>query len=329
MGSFDCERDKFIYSLLAVQRVQQKNDGFLWNLCDGSIYLPKHYQTMRKTLILALFGYVSIGCSHNPQSPASYSDASAPETVSKMAAPQAGAADAAVAPPEPKESRVPTGRAPQKIIRNADVRFRVSDYATAGQYVSRQVKALGGMVMASSEQKTDNAIENALVIRVPAAQFDTLLQVLLKGSIFTDTKNITAEDVTEEFVDAEARLKSKKAVEQRYLDLLKQARSVPEIVQVEEQLRILREEIEAKEGRLKYLNDQVSYSTIRLTYYQATEWPSTPQEALWLRVWHNLQEGSSALLDGLVAFFFLLPSVLVLYGAGWLLRRWWKSRRSA
>ena len=82
---------------------------------------------------------------------------------------------------------------------------------------------------------------------------------------------IYVKDVTEEYTDVVIRLKNKKEAEKRFLEILKQTKTIKEILDVEEHLREIREEIESKEGRLKFLNDQVSYSTINLSIYQVSE----------------------------------------------------------
>ncbi len=86
-----------------------------------------------------------------------------------------------------------------------------------------------------------------------------------------DNKNINTKDVTEEFIDVEARLKTKKELETRYLDLLKQAKTVADIVSIESQIANVRAEIESMEGRLKYLSNQVSFSTLNVSYYQESD----------------------------------------------------------
>jgi hypothetical protein len=77
-------------------------------------------------------------------------------------------------------------------------------------------------------------------------------------------KNITSRDVTEEFIDLETRLKNKRNYLTRYGDLLKQAKSVKDILEIEEKTRLIEEELESAEGRLKYLNNQVDFSTLTL-----------------------------------------------------------------
>ena len=88
-----------------------------------------------------------------------------------------------------------------------------------------------------------------------------------------DEKNIEVLDVTEEFIDVSARMKTKKELEQHYYDLLKQTKNVNEVLQVEEQLNTVRADIESAEGRLKYLKDKVSMSTLHLTFYETTSAP--------------------------------------------------------
>ncbi len=76
--------------------------------------------------------------------------------------------------------------------------------------------------------------------------------------------------MTEKYIDVKARLKSKKEVELSYTRLLNKANSISDILEIQEKLRYIREEIEAKQGQLKYLKNQVSYSTIELNLYEKT-----------------------------------------------------------
>ena len=91
-----------------------------------------------------------------------------------------------------------------------------------------------------------------------------------EGVAYFDRREISQRDVTEEFIDVEARLNAKKELEKRYLELLKQARNVKEMLEIERELSSIREEIEAKQGRLKYLQSQVSMSTVHVDFYKTT-----------------------------------------------------------
>ena len=106
------------------------------------------------------------------------------------------------------------------------------------------------------------------LIRVPADQFDALIARIEPLAVKIENKNINTEDVTEQFMDVEVRLQTKKELEARYREILKQAKTVEEIVSIESQIANVRSEIESMEGRLKYLKNQVAFSTLNVTYYE-------------------------------------------------------------
>lgn len=158
--------------------------------------------------------------------------------------------------------------AERKIIRNAELSLE-SDAPTEGQRkVTAIAEANGGFVV-TSESKQSN-IEGQLkpdmtvtvVVRVPAAQFNTVLdQIRGVGSRVTLEK-VTGQDVTQEFMDTEAHIRTKKALEAQFLEIMKQARTVSEALEVQRQLAEVRGEIEKLEGRRRFLENQSSLSTI-------------------------------------------------------------------
>ncbi|GAB3551280.1 DUF4349 domain-containing protein [Spirosoma fluminis] len=223
----------------------------------------------------------------------------------------------------------PRATANRKIVRNAQLRIRVSDFAQSGRAIEQAVQQVGGQIANSNETKSDNAIENALTIRVPARSLDAFLNLVLKESIYTDVKTITAEDVTRRYVDVEARIKSKKAVEETYLQLLRKARSVEDVLKIEEQLGQLREEREVQEAELRQLKEDVALSTINLTYYQESKAALRPEEPFYTQIGNNLADGFRLLGNVLVGVFYLLPLGLVIAGVVWLVSRWRRSRRKA
>ena len=107
-----------------------------------------------------------------------------------------------------------------------------------------------------------------IITRVPAKDFDKFLNEVLNGVEKIDYKRIDIEDVTEQFVDIEARLKSKRQLETKYAELLTKASSMDDILKIQKEMESIREEIESAEGRLKYLSNQVGYSTLKITYYE-------------------------------------------------------------
>jgi Domain of unknown function (DUF4349) len=215
----------------------------------------------------------------------------------------------------------------KKIIHTADIRFKVEDLKKAESAIKARVKAMGGYISNENQNRQSGNLENSWTVRIPAEKFDAFLGDVEKESIYVDSKNVAAEDVTAEYVDNELRIKSKQKVFERYLELLKQAKNVQEIMAVEEQIRVIREEIEAKEGRQKYLNDQVSFSTITVSFYQETETSSAPEQPFYVKIWKNFVEGWVAFFNMIIGLFYLIPYILLLSGLFYLIRKWWRKRK--
>ncbi|MCD6367193.1 MAG: DUF4349 domain-containing protein [Bacteroidales bacterium] len=221
---------------------------------------------MRKSfppIILLLF-FAFVGCSSNSD----YYAEKDSMTAAKSAANDAyieESVDEAGNPSSEYSEDIPEPEA--KVIKTGNVKIEVEDYTAALKKIKATIAKYHGTIMNENESSYSYGIENNLTIRMKSNLFDTLLNQITDGQKVV-SKDISAQDVTEEFVDIQTRLKSKKGVRDRYSELLKQAKTINEIVTVEEQLRRIQEEIEAKEGRLKYLTNRTQFSTINLTIDQ-------------------------------------------------------------
>ncbi len=229
-------------------------------------------------------------------------------------------------PPKEIQPNILNVSKPKKIIYSANIRFRVQDLNQSESNLKNMVQKLGGYITHSSENRAGGNLNTEMIIRIPVAKFDEFINGSEKESIFTDAKNIGTEDVTEEFFDNELRLKSKKEAFEKYLSLLKQAKNVTEVMAVEEQLRQIREEIESKEGRQKYLNNQVAFSTVTLDMYQIIPSENAPDLPISTKIWEKFTAGNRSLLSYFIGIFYLLPFILVvsfIIGAIW----WWRKRK--
>ena len=151
-----------------------------------------------------------------------------------------------------------------------------------------------------------------MTIRVHAEKFDQLMMDLEKIGQYTDSKSVSIRDVTEQFIDIQARLKNQKATEEQYLKILKKATNVRDILNVQNQLQQIRSQIESQEGRLKYLNSQVDYSTINLNLYEILENEIEPQSGFFSRVMQSLVRGWSNLISGFIWLIGLWPFVIII-----------------
>jgi hypothetical protein len=243
-------------------------------------------------------------------------------TTSKFLPPEIKA-DEEVSKPTPSQSTT----VQKKIIHTADIRFKVEEFKKAESAIKARVQAIGGYISNSNQNRQSGNLENTWTVRIPAEKFDIFLGDVEKQSIYIHSKNISAEDVTAEYVDNELRIKSKQKVFERYLELLKQAKNVQEIMAVEEQISVIREEIESKEGRQKYLNDQVSFSTITVSFYQETETSSAPEQPFYAKIWKNFVEGWDSFFSMIIGLFYLIPYILLFFGLFYLLKKWWRKRK--
>jgi hypothetical protein len=229
-------------------------------------------------------------------------------------------------PAKPDEAPIP-----RQIIKTANYRIQVKDVNKSSKKADELAQKHGGYISESALTNSSYEITNAITIRVPANRFDSLLDDLGGEAIFTQYKRISSQDVTEEYVDITTRLKTKKEVRDRYVDILRnKAKTVADVLQAEEQIRIIQEEIEAKEGRLRYLKDQVAMSTIHLELYQSIEYQPEPaafHESFWSKLLTGLKNGWK-LAQGIVLFFINIWPVVILGALIWWRRRWiWSKLR--
>ena len=170
-------------------------------------------------------------------------------------------ADASQAPPVPVE---------RKIIRDATLTVEVDEPSKALPRLASLAEARGGFVVSTeSRQQTGGDGGRAYEIitvqmRVPAAQFDAALAEIRAAGRVTSEK-ISGKDVTEEYIDLEARLRTQRALEAQLLEIMKQSHSVSDAMSVQREIANVRTEIERVEGRRRFIENQASLSTVNVT----------------------------------------------------------------
>ncbi len=175
-----------------------------------------------------------------------------------------------------------------------------------------------------NENRSTYTITNELTIRVPVQNFEKLLSEISSNVSKFDSKEIKVVDVTSRFVDMQSRLKTKKELEQRYLQILKKANSVTEILAVERQIGELRTDIKAIEGQFKYLKSQISFSTLTVRVYETLEHTAKKES----RFVQSFKNGWNNLVSFLVFLINLWPFVLIIVGLFVFFRIWRKSPKN-
>ncbi len=216
----------------------------------------------------------------------------------------------------------------QQVIRTANLRFQVKDLNESTQAFQEAVRRHKASISSSNQTQDAGQVTAYMQIRVDHRQFDALVDELLKSSVYLNSKAINAQDVTEEYIDLTTRLKTRKALEARYLEILQQARTVEDIMKVEQQLSQVREQIESQEARLKYLKDQVQLSTIYLEAYQQLAYAAEPSIGFWQKFSQSLSNGWIFFTRFMLVIVSLWPFWAVLAAGIWLWKIWVKRKKA-
>lgn len=156
----------------------------------------------------------------------------------------------------------------KKIIKTASLNMEVKDYKKFSSNIRDITRRAGGYIAREDQRQSEYKLENVIVIKVPVDRFEEAMNLLGESGEKILEWKISSEDVTGEVVDTRSRMQAKKQVRQRYLDLLKQAKNMSEIMQVQNEINDIQEEIESATGRVNYLIHAAALSTIELIYFQ-------------------------------------------------------------
>lgn len=155
------------------------------------------------------------------------------------------------------------------VIYNADIRMRVKDYPKAQVDMEVKAKKYGGYIVQSNVYKDDkDQMSGSLTVRIPQEHFYDFLHDAQGIAIEVVERNVNGQDVTEEYVDLQARLRSKRTVEERLLEFMKKAQKTEDLLKISNDLAKVQEEIEQIVGRMKYLENQTSLSTISISLFE-------------------------------------------------------------
>ncbi|WP_449399541.1 DUF4349 domain-containing protein [Chryseobacterium wanjuense] len=168
-----------------------------------------------------------------------------------------------------------------------------------------------------------------MTIRVPHQNFDALVNSFSDGIGSVLSKNISSDDVTEEYTNVAIRLANKKIYLEKYRDMLKNAATTKDMLEIQENIRELEDEIDVSEGRLRLIDDRVKYSTLNLGLYKEKVRSSTTSKiGFGSRFGDSVTEGWNSFVVfflGVISlwpFFLLIPVVIFLW-------RKWRLKKKA
>lgn len=173
-----------------------------------------------------------------------------------------------VSPNQSEQDRQSSLAFDRKIIRNAELDLETDTPEEAQQNITSIAESKGGFIVGSQQSSSDIKSGTRDIVtmtaRVPAERFGETLEEIRKTATRVVVETVNGQDVTEEFIDIEAQVKAKKALEAQFTEIMKRASTVEDALNVQSELATVRGEIERIEGRRRFLENQSSLSTIKI-----------------------------------------------------------------
>ena len=280
---------------------------------------------MLKKTIFSLFLLVFLNCSKTDK----YSTVNAslidviPESPSKMETPPPPIEVAKNEVPGEVISPKKTDTISKKIIKNGDMEIAVSNLLEAKNKISEIIKNNKAYLQSENFRNSDTSENINLVIRVPHQNFDAIINSFSDGIGAVEAKTVKAEDVTEEYTDVSIKLENKRIYLEKYREMLKNAASTKDILEIQENIRALEDEIDVAEGRLRFIDDRVNYSTLELLLFKEKARSSaTSKIGFGSRFGDSIAEGWNSFVSfllGLISFwpFFIIIPLLIFAWKKW------------
>lgn len=215
----------------------------------------------------------------------------------------------------------------KKIIKNGNMRIQVGDIKKAQGQLNSILKNNSAYIQKEEFQNTDTDENLEIVIRVPHKNFDALVNSFSNGVGAVLSKNISSDDVTEDYTDVSIKLANKKIYLEKYRDMLKTAKTTKDMLEIQENIRALEDEIDVAEGRLRFIDDRVNYSTLNINLYkEKIRSSATSKIGFGSRFGDSVTEGWNSFVEFLLGiislwpFFLLIPVIVIAW-------KKWKNRR--
>jgi hypothetical protein len=218
----------------------------------------------------------------------------------------------------------------RRLVKTGYVTMEVSNITESIAGIARVASDLGGYVVSSNESGDKDITYGQISIRVPSDRFDEALDRLGKLAVKVTNKSTNSQDVTEQYTDLQAQLRNLEATEAQYLEILKKAEKVEDILAVQRELSNVRGQIEQVKGRIQYLERTSDMALIDVSLYKTQPIDGTG--------WSALETLKSA-IRGLAAFGKALANIaiwLVIFSPVWIIilvvvlyfTRWRKKKKA-
>lgn len=211
------------------------------------------------------------------------------------------------------------------VMSEAKVLLRTARPELEADAMGRYVADIGGYVVSREAERSDDVVRTVeMTLRVPASKFEGAIGELRRhGSVLSES--VSGQDVTEDFTDTDAELKSKHRLEDRLLHIVEGSSSVKDMLEVETELTRVRTDIERLEGHSRFLANRVAFATIHATFVSPIQPGVEDGESTTSRLANAFREAGSlfthVVVGMIVALGAVLPVAVPTGAAFWILRR--------
>lgn len=210
----------------------------------------------------------------------------------------------------------------RKVIQDVLLVLSVSDVSQVIDQIMKIAEENQGYTVKSNLARGNDWVRGEVSIKVPSPRLNTVTETIADLGEIRD-KSVSTQDVTEEYYDSQARLAVLNKKEERLLELMDQAKTIEEIIKVENELTRVRTDIEVLQGRLKYLDNATGYSSISVSLNQTSGSKVEVPKGTLGKALQSFIDSTNNLAEFLSNFFIMLiaiiPWALLLAFIAWLL----------
>ena len=298
--------------------------------------MPQAYRYRYQIFILLISTFFLAGCGGSANQ-AVISEAE-PSFAPEMAQNSADSVDGqSTLPGDDTNTALEASAVERVIIYRGDIEMVVADISTTVDDITALATAEGGYLSESTIDRSEYRLTGNVTIQVDAKNYEATMEALRQMAITVRRENTDSQDVTEEYVDLQARqinLEHTAAALQEMLDLQQANGNVEDVLAIHRELTSVREDIERIEGRVRYLQNQSALATITVRLY-----PEENPEPEWVAAWQPFKVaqdawqtlvtvlqglGDAAIWSAICGLPLFILALIPLFALRWGYKRWGK-----
>jgi len=179
----------------------------------------------------------------------------------------------------------------KKIIRSGSISIETQDIKKAKETIDALLSSFNGYYEQENTSAGSTYTNYTLKLRIPAQDFDSFIKKLESGNDKITDKSIQSEDISIQYYDVESRLKSKRTYLEQYQNMVKTAKTVKDLLEIQEQIRQLQENIDSSESLLRNLSGQVAYSTLNVNLHHSNPSSSAYSVSFFIKIKESVVTG--------------------------------------